>query len=247
MFGKNEITKPNYDAKGNLNVVEIFHTLQGEGPDAGLPAIFIRLQGCNLRCFFCDTDFSHGSAFNPESILQDAFSVATGSIPTLIVITGGEPLIQNILPLVDLSNRAGFAVSVETAGTICDHARIEEFGRRFGRHQVGLPNNLSNKIICSPKTARVDPALFPFIDAYKYVVASGSCNVEDGLPQFSTQIEGGLTNIARPHDKSVPVYLQAMDVGDAEQNQANLEYASALCIEYGYRLSCQLHKLAGLR
>lgn len=241
MFGKNEITKPNYDEKGILNVVEIFHTIQGEGPDAGRPAIFIRLQGCNLRCFFCDTDFSHGGPFDPKRLLQEAFDVASGSVPTLIVITGGEPLIQNVVPFIKLANASGFEVAIETAGTIIDHARIAEYQELFG---LGL---WRNKIICSPKTARIDPALEPLISAYKYVVGSGSCLIKDGLPKLSTQKNGAETLIARPHFRGAEIYLQPMDVQDAARNQENLEYAAALCIEYGYRLSYQLHKLAGLR
>lgn len=247
MFGKNEITKPNYDQKGNLNVVEIFYTLQGEGPDAGLPAVFVRLQGCNLRCYFCDTDFSHGRGVIPEQVLYEAQSVNSNGVSSLIVVTGGEPLIQNILPFVNNANDAGFSVSVETAGTVIDASRISEFARSFGPDQVRRNNPRANKIVCSPKTARVEPKLLPFIDAYKYVVGVGSCAVEDGLPRLSTQLEGKSVHVARPHSPDIPVYLQAMDVGKADRNADNLEYAAALCMEYGYRLSVQMHKLAGLR
>src|SRR5882672_9762748 len=53
MFGQNEVVKEDYDPQGKLWVREVFYTIQGEGPDAGTPAVFVRLAGCNLRCYFC--------------------------------------------------------------------------------------------------------------------------------------------------------------------------------------------------
>jgi len=57
MFGTNPLSKPIESDGLYLEVQDIFSTIQGEGPFAGKPAVFLRLAGCNLRCFFCDTDF----------------------------------------------------------------------------------------------------------------------------------------------------------------------------------------------
>ncbi|HEY6020017.1 MAG TPA: 7-carboxy-7-deazaguanine synthase QueE, partial [Candidatus Paceibacterota bacterium] len=59
MFGQNPVSPIRHDKESFL-VKDIFYTIQGEGPYAGRPAVFVRLGGCNLRCAFCDTDFSNG-------------------------------------------------------------------------------------------------------------------------------------------------------------------------------------------
>lgn len=99
-----------------LKVNEIFYSIQGESTYSGLPCVFIRLTGCNLRCKYCDTQY----AFEPGESLTLAEiqeSVARYDC-NLIEITGGEPLLQS--PVVDLSKKfieQGKTVLVETNGT----------------------------------------------------------------------------------------------------------------------------------
>lgn len=102
---------------GKLNVVEIFDSIQGEGIDAGRYATFVRLAGCNLSCSFCDTDFSHGRLMSVRDIVKKC--------SPNVVITGGEPLAQNIYPLVREFWQT-HRVSLETNGTfeITDENRI---------------------------------------------------------------------------------------------------------------------------
>src|SRR5580658_3582582 len=84
----------------SLWVQEVFYTLQGEGPFSGVPAVFVRLAGCNLACFWCDTDFE-SSTWRPtfDELLAN-IEEKRPAICNLIVITGGEPFRQNIRPLV---------------------------------------------------------------------------------------------------------------------------------------------------
>ena len=118
-------------------VKEIFYTLQGEGANAGRPAVFCRFTGCNLWsgreadradavCTFCDTDFvgvgPDGGRFATASALADAvsarwpWSASSGARP-LVVCTGGEPLLQLDDDAVSALHAAGFEVAVETNGT----------------------------------------------------------------------------------------------------------------------------------
>jgi 7-carboxy-7-deazaguanine synthase len=241
MFGTNEISKPFLDAKGDLIINEIFYTIQGEGPDAGRPAIFIRLAGCNLRCFFCDTDFERGEQMSCFDIGERVQALRKETDCRLVVITGGEPLLQNIHPLVNLLNIHQICVTVETAGSVW----VEGLDMLFKSSRSHSP--LGNAIICSPKTPLLHPKVARAAHALKYIIAAGEIDERDGLPIMSTQIPGKSARIARPNQcPNGKVYVQAMDVGDEAKNHANLLLASTIAMKFGYRLSVQLHKLAQL-
>jgi 7-carboxy-7-deazaguanine synthase (Cx14CxxC type) len=116
-------------------VKEIFHTLQGEGANTGRPAVFLRFTGCNLWtgheedrasavCTFCDTDFvgtdgPGGGRFASADALADAVAATwrgSGGRP-LVVCTGGEPLLQLDVALIEALHCRGFEVAIETNGT----------------------------------------------------------------------------------------------------------------------------------
>ncbi len=118
------------------SVKEIFLTLQGEGGQAGKAAVFCRFSGCNLWtgreqdrakavCTFCDTDFvgtdgAGGGKFATPDALADAVAAAWTGGPDdrLVVITGGEPMLQLDAPLIDALHARGFMIAVETNGTL---------------------------------------------------------------------------------------------------------------------------------
>ena len=79
-----------------LRVVEHFHSLQGEGVHAGRSALFIRLAGCNVRCSWCDTKHSWAAAAHPLCSVEQLVAAVRESSPSMVVITGGEPLEQNL-------------------------------------------------------------------------------------------------------------------------------------------------------
>ena len=228
MFGNNPVRKQVSDDGRQLWVQEVFYTIQGEGPFSGHPALFIRLAGCNLRCFWCDTEFE-SSTWQPK--LDELLSRVAEQRPAacdLVVITGGEPFRQNIAPLVEALLAEGLRVQIETAGTLW----------------VELPEQDRLTIVCSPKTPRLNPRLERRITAYKYVLAAGEIGA-DGLPTRSTQVRDEDARIARPRP-GAPVYVMPRDDQDPKNNATNL----AACVEsskqYGYRLTIQTHKLAGL-
>jgi len=98
-----------------LKVNEIFYSLQGEGANAGMPVIFIRLSGCNLKCSYCDTDHSSYNYMDMEEIHDKMLEFSSCN---KIIFTGGEPLIQLTPAHVLYLSRLGYSVGVETNGTI---------------------------------------------------------------------------------------------------------------------------------
>ncbi len=100
-----------------LKVVDIFRTIQGEATFAGFPSLFIRLNGCNLNCAYCDTPLDEDDF--DEMTLQEIVEEVSKSCLFHVCITGGEPLIYK--PTTDLCyilRNKGYSVSVETNGTI---------------------------------------------------------------------------------------------------------------------------------
>lgn len=94
-------------------VNDIFHSLQGEGRNTGRAAAFVRFAGCNLRCGFCDTDFTSFREMSDEDIVEALLAYPT----RFVVLTGGEPSLQVDETLVNLLHKYGFEVAIETNGT----------------------------------------------------------------------------------------------------------------------------------
>lgn len=272
MFGTNVLRKSEKSDGMALHIQSIFSTIQGEGPFAGEPAIFLRLSGCNLRCVFCDTDFEskrrlmHMKEVCAE-IVQQSIKNKTRQTK-LVVITGGEPLIQNILPLVQrlVSTPVGFKVQIETAGTVWVDG-LEE-----------LVRNGYVTIVCSPKTGKVHPMIEQNCYDWKYLIREGEVSDGDGLPIKSTQKPGENLKLFRPifgpfqqaiwlqpceeyfvdrQSIDVSKLLQAEDGEMADQkvtrqavdrikSQRNIQLAGTIAMKYNYRISLQLHKYLDL-
>ena len=236
MFGQNEIIKIDNQASGYyLNVNSIFDTLQGEGPYSGQRALFIRLQGCNLKCWFCDTEFETGTCEHIEELLPRVLA----SPCELVVITGGEPMAQNIVPLIEkIMMQTSKVVQIETSGSCCPP------------DYPALTKSWEPKIhtVISPKTGRLNKlyADLPLATVwYKYVVNAIDGVGKDGLPISSTQIRGKENILARPPEGSANgnVYVSPCD---EQAGNANMDFAVMLAKEYGYRLSLQVHKIIGV-
>ena len=96
-----------------MKVNEIFYSLQGEGHYTGTPAVFVRFAGCNLRCWFCDTDFDKGVEMNEDEIVEAVLQYPTRNV----VITGGEPTLQITASLCEKLHAHGLYLMMETNGT----------------------------------------------------------------------------------------------------------------------------------
>ncbi|MBL8311934.1 MAG: 7-carboxy-7-deazaguanine synthase [Burkholderiales bacterium] len=214
------------------SVKEIFYTLQGEGANAGRPAVFCRFAGCNLWsglerdratavCRFCDTDFvgTDGTLGGKFATADALAEVVLGQWPELVrkrrtpqdakplvVCTGGEPLLQLDAPLIDALHARGFEIAVETNGTII------------------APDGI-DWICVSPKAGSV--LLQREGDELKVVVPQPLDFDELSALDFAYR------------------FVQPMDGPDRARNT---QFAIDWCLQHPeWRLSVQTHKVIGIR
>lgn len=231
-----------------IEVHSIFYTVQGEGPFAGEPAVFVRLAGCNLKCRECDTVYTgqHTARLVPPELLnrvQEAFIFSTvqraSGYKPLVVVTGGEPLRQPsvgdaIAALVD----DGYRVQLETNGTVPLPDILLDLC-------LGKPDRFT--VVCSPKTSRIDATVLAN-SHLKFVLEAGYTD-ECGLP---TRVLGMPVNLRWLHTKLIEyggqrkrIYVQPLDTGDAADNAPHLAEVLRVSKFHGYHVSLQLHKLLG--
>jgi 7-carboxy-7-deazaguanine synthase len=228
-----------------LQVNSIFHTIQGEGPFAGTPAVFVRLAGCNLQCPLCDTAYTERLTMSVDEIIE-AVEEAVPHWPSgrrhnripytaptkLVVITGGEPMRQPIGHLCWKLIKQGWRVQVETNGTL---------------FQGALPYTHEDlTIVCSPKAGGVHRDLLPWIAAWKYVATANNIDPVDGLPTHALEHPNGGKLYRPPAGHDAPVFLQPVDEKDMKTNLDNMDAVVRACLEHGHRLCLQLHKLIGV-
>lgn len=200
------------------HVNEIFYTLQGEGVRAGCPSVFLRFQGCNLKCniapgplspggFACDTEFQSGRPMTGDEIAAAVREIAGGC--GWVVLTGGEPGLQLDAALADRLHADGFKLAIETNGTV----NLDALGLDW--------------ICVSPKVA--EHALAQTVaHEVKYVRAYGQA-----IPRPRVQAEHKLVSPA--------FHAGAID-------RKTLEWCVQLCKDNPpWRLSLQLHQLIGVR
>lgn len=134
-------------------IVEIFTSIQGEGVNLGKAANFVRFAGCNLNCPWCDTEWRKAN----EALTVDEILSRLDKKVKIVVLTGGEPLMQKELPWLTMALQGeGYLVTIETNGTYAT---------------TMLPDRAKIHITCSPKPER-DWQINPncFFDELKYVV-----------------------------------------------------------------------------
>lgn len=218
MFGKNPKRPPVNSDGQELDIQDIFYTLQGEGPYVGYSSIFIRLGGCNLACSFCDTEFESYKKLHLDKIKQRILDIEKEGKPKLIVITGGEPFRQNISPLCELLISMGYKIQIETNGTL----------------YFDIPSEV--EVICSPKITsgkyhEIRSDLKKHIIGYKFLVSKY-------IQEYS--------HIPYWNFDNIPVYVQGIDEYDKLKNIENQKFAVDLSKKYGYILSIQTHKILGI-
>lgn len=237
-------TEVNKDRKG-LPINELFYSLQGEGIFAGVPTVFIRTSGCNLRCWFCD---SYHTSWEPVGARRDVSSIVqeikSHEQATHVVLTGGEPLIHNeSKELLTRLADEGYHTTVETNGTI------------FIQAPVNLMS-ISPKLSSSTPTPIADPkgsgefedqhednriemsALSRLVDEYetqiKFVVTG-----ESDIPEIRGLVDSIRSHTSRDvSDNEVLLMPEGITREELEGKRTDV---AELAMEHGFRYTPRLH------
>jgi organic radical activating enzyme len=295
MFGTNEITGKKYFAEApadSLYVTSMFFTLQGEGPYAGMPALFIRLAKCNLDCSFCDTFFDDGQWMTFDEIEQKMYDTICTywedkgklapewAVPLsfksdkqynypniVLVVTGGEPLIQdNISKFMDIQMLNFKEVQVESNGI----------------PDTVVPDGVT--LVCSPKCAEKAGIAIKYFSPSKTILARADClkfvmsadksspysevpqwahewkartgkdiycspmNIYNDFPQKIKLLRAEKGVITMAERSTVDEVISFWEPGllNLAANQANHEYTGRYCLEHGFKLNLQQHLYVGM-
>lgn len=230
---------------GSLDLHSMFYTLQGEGPHTGRRALFVRLAGCNLQCPACDTEYTDGRrrlTFSPIiAEMRQILAEQPSHDPRrqLVVITGGEPLRQELGPFVQRLIEGGeFMVQIESNGVFAPDPILADFLETIP-HIVQL--------VVSPKTSRIHPDCHRMATAFKYVLSADSINPVDGLPISALGHKVNANGVARPSAAfQGRIYINPADAKDPEINAANCRAVAQSALKFGYIAGVQLHKILDL-
>lgn len=289
MFGTNEIVGKKFfkeAPKDSLFVTSMFFTLQGEGPYAGMPSLFIRLTKCNLDCSFCDTFFDDGDWMTYQEINAKAYhticnfwnddgkavpewvlpkgTISGMEYPNIVlVITGGEPLLQDNLSEFMREQVSKFkAVQVESNGIL----------------STDVPDGVT--LVCSPKCSEKNGVATKYFapsstileraDCLKFVMSADQnspyssipdwafewknknpkkeiyaspMNVYNSFPQKIKLLRAEKGNITMAERSTVDEIISFWEPGllNLEENQRNHEYTGWYCLTHGLRLNMQQH------
>jgi 7-carboxy-7-deazaguanine synthase len=218
-----------------MRIAEIFYSVQGEGELTGVPSVFVRTSGCNLRCRWCDTPFA---SWHPEGeeMAVDAIVAAIGGFPARhVVLTGGEPMVaRGIHELAAAVRATGRHITIETAGTVapdgiaCDLASLSPKLRNSTPDAASGWAGRHEETRCQPDVLRAWAESYPV--QCKFVLAS---------PDDAAEME----KIMAPLRDLVPTWkILVMPEGtDPAVLAARERSLIALCKAHGYRYCDRLH------
>ncbi|WP_297429374.1 putative 7-carboxy-7-deazaguanine synthase QueE [Clostridium sp.] len=212
-----------------FNIIEKFLSIDGEGPSSGELAIFIRFQGCNLRCSWCDTIYSWGTD-NISEVLSsvEIYNYIKENKVANVTLTGGEPLIQdNIDELLGLLNKDdNLKIHIETNGAI----DIEPFKRRHTKNNISYI--VDYKLLSSNMMSEMNLNNLEVVgknDVYKFVIG----NTEDLLMAYDIIQEHDLTSKCLVYLSPVSGTINMQDIVEFMKNKKLNKV----------RLQIQLHKI----
>jgi 7-carboxy-7-deazaguanine synthase len=213
-----------------VKIAEIFYSIQGEGTLVGVPSVFVRSSGCNLRCSWCDTPYT---SWKPEGSQMSVAEIVdhVKSYPAhYVVVTGGEPMIMpDIAPLTTALHEAGLHITIETAGTVlvpvaCDLMSISP--KLANSTPAGEWAERHDKLRIQPDVLR--RLMSEYTHQLKFVVST-----PDDLPEITC-----LVNDLHADRASV---LLMPEGTQPEILRERGRWLAEVCKEHGFRYSPRLH------
>jgi 7-carboxy-7-deazaguanine synthase len=236
------------DVRMGLPINEVFESLQGEGKLAGVPSLFVRTSGCNLRCWYCDSYHTSWEPTHGWVEVDDLLEEVRATTVDHVVITGGEPMIHDgIETLLARLSDGGYHVTVETNGTVHrdTHIDLASISPKLAsstptpdRPPAGGDAEIGDWDEKHDRT-RVDiPALTGLVENYpfqlKFVVT------ERADAEEATELVNRLRDAADVRIRDEDVVL--MPEGTTRERLAETRDLTAeLALEYGYRYTPRLH------
>jgi 7-carboxy-7-deazaguanine synthase len=217
-----------------MKISEIFYSIQGEGMLTGVPSVFVRTSGCNLRCVWCDTPYTSWAPEGADMAVEEILTAVRSHPAKHAVVTGGEPMIApGIVELTESIKQAGLHVTIETAGTVyqrvaCDLMSISpklenstpferEGGKWVAQHE---------RLRYRPEVLRQLMAEYEY--QLKFVVAA-----EEDTAEIANMIED------LHADRSRVVLMAEGITSDVLRERA--PWLTEICKREGFRYSPRLH------
>lgn len=214
-----------------MKIAEVFYSVQGEGKLVGVPSVFVRTSGCNLRCKWCDTPYTSWTPEGEARTVDSLVEQVAGFGASHVVVTGGEPMIApEVVALTEALRARGLHITVETAGTVfaavaCDLMSISP----------KLANSTPDDAKWGPvhERTRMQPeVLRQLMDSYayqlKFVVAS---------PEDMDEIGQVVARLGAPAEN----VLLMPEGRSPEVIRERAAWLVPLCLQYGYRYSPRVH------
>jgi 7-carboxy-7-deazaguanine synthase len=218
-------------------ISEIFHSLQGEGELAGVPSVFVRTSGCNLRCNWCDTPYASWQPEGTAMTVNDIVAAVRVHPARHVVLTGGEPMVaKEISELAAELKKLGYHLTIETAATIAPDGIACDLASLSPKLKNSAPDaRLDNAWRKKHEALRWQPEVVgAWLDRYnfqlKFVVAH---------PADVDEIETMLGGLGREIPRA-KVLLMPEGV-TVEVLRARAGWLGELCKQRGYRYAPRLH------
>lgn len=231
-----------------MRIAEIFHSIQGEGRLAGVPSVFVRTSGCNLRCRWCDSPSTSWSPEGDALTVEEIVARVEGFGCSHVVVTGGEPMIApEIGELTGRLKSLGLHVTIETAGTVfsevsCDLASVSpklsnstpEVGASVG---VGAGAGASVKagasLVASHERRRIDvDVLRRFVSRFDHQLKFVVCRPED-----VAECESLVARIGGVSPENVFLMPEGVDAAVLAERS---RWLAAVCLAKGFRFCPRL-------
>ena len=221
-----------------MKISELFFSIQGEGELTGIPSVFVRTSGCNLRCRWCDTKYSSWTPEGENVDIEELVERVCSYPARHVVITGGEPMVaKDIKEFVDLLKQSGKHITIETAGTIAPNGIQCDLASISPKLSDSTPEKgeISEEWIKRHDSTRIDhDILNEWIDSYEFQLKFVVSRREE-INEVKCIIDKIESDI-------LPEKVLLMPEGtDSETIHSRYDMLVDLCKENGFRMCNRLH------